>query len=90
MDGDAGPFHCRRPGSPLSDFVDFLWTYEGYLSPHAQERLLPTGTIELVFTMDADGGVADGIAGPRSEFMVLDTPRPFSAIVAAICGAVPV
>ena len=80
MGRDAGPFHRRRPGAPLSDFVDFLWTYEGYLSPHAHERLLPTGTIELVFTMDADGGVAGGIAGPRSEFMVLDTPRPFSVI----------
>jgi AraC-like DNA-binding protein len=80
MEQDAGPFHGCRPGPPLSEFVDFLWTYEGYLSPHAQERLLPTGTMELVFTMDAGGAVAGGIAGPRSEFMALETSRPFSVI----------
>jgi AraC-like DNA-binding protein len=64
----------------LSEFVDFLWTYEGYLPSHAQERLLPTGTMELVFTMDAGGAGAGVIAGPHSEFMALDTPRPFSVI----------
>jgi AraC-like DNA-binding protein len=80
MARDAGPFQCCRPGPPLSEFVDFLWTYERYLPPHAQERLLPTGTMELVFTMDAAGRVAGGIAGPRTEFLLLDTPRPFSAI----------
>jgi AraC-like DNA-binding protein len=77
---DAGPFHCRRPGPPLSGFVDFLWTYDGYLPPYTQERLLPTGTMELVFTMGAGGGVASGVAGPRSEFLLLETSQPFSVI----------
>jgi AraC-like DNA-binding protein len=36
--------------------------------------------MELVFTMDTGGRIAGGIAGPRSEFLVLDTPRPFSVI----------
>ena len=77
---DAGPFHCSRPGPPLSDFVDFFWTYDGYVPPLAQERLLPTGTMELVFTRAADGGAASGIAGPRSEFAPLETSQPFSVI----------
>ena len=64
----------------MSAFVDFLWTYEGYVPPHAHERLLPTGTTELVFTLNTAGEAAAGIAGPRSEFMVLETSRPFSAI----------
>jgi AraC-like DNA-binding protein len=80
MAGDAAPFHCWKPGPALSEFVDFLWSYDGYLSPHARERLLPTGTTELVFTKSGDGGVAGGLAGPHSEFMVLETPRPFSVI----------
>jgi AraC-like DNA-binding protein len=79
MAGAAEPFHCRRPGPLLSRFVDFLWTYDGYLPPSAQERLLPTGTMELVFRRDADEGVC-GVAGPRSEFLTIETSRPFSVI----------
>jgi AraC-like DNA-binding protein len=80
MAQDAGPFHCFRPAPPLSDLVDFLWTYDGYLPPHAQERLLPTGTMELVFTMDAAGNLAAGISGPYSECMTLETLQPFSVV----------
>jgi AraC-like DNA-binding protein len=76
----AGPFHCFWPGPPLADFVDFLWLYDGYVAPHAQERLLPAGTMELVFRLDADGTDVAGLMGPRSEFLALDTSRPFSAI----------
>ena len=64
----------------MAEFVDFLWTYDGYLPAQAQERLLPTATMELVFTLDAQGGIASGIAGPRSEFMMLPTIQPFSVI----------
>lgn len=74
------PFQCRRPSPPLSEFVDFLWTYDGYVPAHAQERLLPTGTMELVFTMDARGRLGSGLAGPRSEFATLNTTHPFSVI----------
>jgi AraC-like DNA-binding protein len=82
MAQDPGPFHWYRPGSPLSEFVDFFWAYDGYLPAHAQERLLPTGTMELVFTIDSGGAAAAGIRGPHSEFTVLDTRRPFSVIAA--------
>ena len=50
----AGPFHLYKPGPPLSEFVDFFWIYEGYAPPHRGERLLPTGTSELVFSVDAN------------------------------------
>ena len=80
MAAESGPFHCRRPARPLSDYVDFLWTYDGYLSQHSRERLLPTGTMELVFRLDADGRTDCGLSGPRSEFAVLETVRPFSII----------
>jgi AraC-like DNA-binding protein len=80
MERHPDPFHHCRPGAALSGFVDFLWSYEGYGPPHARERLLPSGRMELVFTLDAGGRAAGWLAGPRSEFVVLDTSRPFSAI----------
>lgn len=80
MAQDAGPFHRCTPGRPLSELVDSLWISEGYVQPHSQERVLPTGTMQLVFTIDADGRVASSVVGARSEFLALDTSRPFSAI----------
>jgi len=70
----------RVPPPPLSAFVDLLWISESYVQPHAQERLLPTGSMELVFTLDDDGRVASGVSGARCDCMVLDTSRPFTAI----------
>ena len=64
----------------MSELVDFFWIYDGYGPAHSLERLLPTGTMELIFTMDADRRVTCGVAGPRSESLVLDTSQPFSAI----------
>ena len=80
MAQSSGPFHLYRPGPPLSGFVDSFWIYEGYAPPHGRERLLPTGTTELVFTVDAKGRVASGVAGARSECLLLDTSTPFSVI----------
>ena len=68
------------PGPPLSDYVDLLWIYEGYAQPHDQERLLPTGAMDLVLSLDNDNCVGSAVSGARSEFAVLDTSRPFSLI----------
>ena len=42
------------PRPPLSDFVADIWLYEGYSSPHFRERILPSGTIELVINLQED------------------------------------
>src|SRR5690349_6375536 len=76
----AGPFHVCKPSPPLSEFVDFFWIYEAYAPPHRGERLLPTGTSELVFSLDANGRAASGVSGARSEALTLDTSTPFSVI----------
>src|SRR6266480_584172 len=76
----SGTFHGHTPGPPLSDFVESFWISEGYAQPHARERLLPTGAMDLLFTLDADGQVRSGVAGVRSESILLDTSRPLSAI----------
>lgn len=41
----------RTPAPPLSAFIDLLWYIEGGPGLHAKERLLPTGTIELVIPL---------------------------------------
>jgi AraC-like DNA-binding protein len=40
-----------KPKPPLSKFVDNIWLYEGYEPEHKTERILPTGTLELVINL---------------------------------------
>jgi AraC-like DNA-binding protein len=42
------------PPPPLSEFVALFWLYEGFAAPHAKERVLPTGTVELVINLRED------------------------------------
>jgi AraC-like DNA-binding protein len=80
MAQSSGPFHVHRPAPPLSELIDFFWIYEDYAAPHRRERLLPTGTSELVFTRDANGRAASGVVGARTTSVMLDTSTPFSVI----------
>ncbi|HYX68273.1 MAG TPA: AraC family transcriptional regulator [Terriglobales bacterium] len=44
---------CRHiPAPPLGEFIHHLWLYEDYApATHANERILPTGTIEMVINL---------------------------------------
>jgi AraC-like DNA-binding protein len=42
------------PQPPLSEFVRLLWLYEGYTQPHAKERALPTGEMQMVINLQED------------------------------------
>jgi AraC-like DNA-binding protein len=44
-------FSSHKPAPLLSGFVDNFWHYEGYEGEHSNERILPTGTIELVINL---------------------------------------
>jgi AraC-like DNA-binding protein len=45
-------FYSHIPVAPLSEFVHDLWLYEDYTpTSHANERILPTGTIEMVVNL---------------------------------------
>jgi len=68
-----------RPQGPLAEFVDCLWIHEGYGGEHARERVLPTATVDLVFSYHPDHGGAATVAGPRSQCVELDTSQPFTA-----------
>ena len=47
-------FISHKPCAFLAGFVDNLWLYEGYEAEHSNERILPTGTIELVINLRED------------------------------------
>jgi AraC-like DNA-binding protein len=64
---------------PLARFVEFFWLAEGYVQPHAAERVLPTGCVDLILSLDARRE-ADVLAGPRSRSIILDTSRALSFI----------
>lgn len=82
------------PQPPLADFVALFWLYEGYDPPHAKERILPTGTMEIVINLRDDTlRVFDRqnhnqfqsfhgslICGMHSEFFVIDTAEQSSII----------
>jgi len=63
--------------------VVLLWIFEGYAPGHARERLLPTGTVELVVNLREDQPAFRDpvVAGPHSEYSVLDT-----ALAASVMG----
>jgi AraC-like DNA-binding protein len=47
-------FRSYVPPAPLSDIVEDFWLYEDYAGEHARERILPSGTFEMVFNLHED------------------------------------
>jgi AraC-like DNA-binding protein len=46
-------YRSYRPGPPLADFVDYLWALRDAPS-HSTERIVPSGTLELVVNLRED------------------------------------
>jgi AraC-like DNA-binding protein len=44
-------FNFYKPTPPLSKFVENFWLYEGHQAEPRSERILPTGTLELVINL---------------------------------------
>jgi AraC-like DNA-binding protein len=65
---------------PLADFVDFLWLSQGYVQPHAAERILPAGRMDLVVSLDETTPWRALGAGARTSSIVLSTARPLTLI----------
>lgn len=57
-------FRAYAPGPPLRGFVHDFWLYDGYAAPHVRERIMPSGTIELVVNLRED------------ELRIYDPDRP--------------
>ncbi|HEY3740659.1 MAG TPA: AraC family transcriptional regulator [Bryobacteraceae bacterium] len=80
-----------HPKPPLSKHVEVLWYHESYSPGSPRERLLPTGTLEIVIDLtdqpsrifrdenDSSGVAAfrsSVVSGPQSRYFVLDTSAP--------------
>jgi AraC-like DNA-binding protein len=57
-------FNFYKPKPPLSKFVDSFWLFEGYEPERKTERILPTGTLELVINLR------------QNELLFYDDERP--------------
>jgi AraC-like DNA-binding protein len=91
------PYYSYIPGPPLSAFVDSLWYSEGRDAPRRRERVLPSGTIQLIINLsedrlrqydrrDQDRSESFGgglVCGARSEFVVIESPDRMTLIGAA-------
>jgi AraC-like DNA-binding protein len=87
-------YRTYTPGPPLSDFVEVFWLHEGEELAHTKERVLPTPSTELIINLREDRfriypNTADDsfelisgslVAGPRSEYAVIDAPSGTSLI----------
>jgi AraC-like DNA-binding protein len=76
-------FRHYTPRWPLTDYVEGFWSHGHYAQPHGRERVMPTGTMNLVFRCDGSGGASVLLSGAHSTHFLLDTSRPFSAIAAS-------
>lgn len=88
------PCRTHTPGPPLSEFVDLFWSCPGAAPSHARERLLPTGTMQVIVNLGDDElrlydqqdrrqyrsfGRAM-ISGARSTFAVVDQASQASTV----------
>jgi AraC-like DNA-binding protein len=46
-------YRAYRPGPPLADFVEYLWALRD-VPAHSTERIVPSGTLELVVNLHED------------------------------------
>ena len=91
---DCVLFRSYSPAPPLSDFIEDFWLYEGYTPRHLRERILPSGTVELVINLRDDElriydrvrrGVCERfsgaiVSGTYDRFFVIDTAEEASLL----------
>jgi AraC-like DNA-binding protein len=93
------------PRAPLAHFVKQMWLSQGDHSPHRQERVLPSGSMQLVISLQEktlrvydrqkthrfQSFPASLVVGMRSEYSVIDTAPQASMIGVAFkpAGAFP-
>jgi AraC-like DNA-binding protein len=79
--------YLYKPPPPLDRFVEVIWTSADKGKPHPRERLLPDGSMELVFDLQEERtAIYSGergerlqtfrgslVCGPHSQFFAIDT-----------------
>jgi AraC-like DNA-binding protein len=88
------PFWHHVPPRPLGDFVELFWLYDGMPGAQGRERLLPSGTVELVIGLRDDPGRiyqrdreddpltfrGPVVCGPHAEYFAIDSVSTLSVI----------
>jgi AraC-like DNA-binding protein len=78
-----------KPSPPLDRFIEVIWVMETPATPHSKERLLPDGSVELVFdlgsgcfpiftneTLTQQQSFRDSVVcGPHSQAFGIDTSK---------------
>ena len=73
----------RAPAPPLSDYINALWYAAAWKPPHARERHMPDGSVNIIIPLRADArgaGAAGIVSGARSESSILGTAQPITVI----------
>ena len=76
--GSVMSFDVRVPGPPLSRYVAMLWHCEGYAAPHAFERVLPNGAVQMLLPLTDE---------PLRAYDNCEIARYESFRVPLVCGA---
>jgi hypothetical protein len=83
-----------KPGPPLDRFVHVIWCFEQAPMPHAKERLLPDGSVEMVINLHEEripvysrenldrSEIFRGgvVCGPHSHFFAIDTVSELNVV----------
>ena len=64
-------FCFHFPQSPLNDFIERFWYWKGHSASHSLERILPTGTVELVIDLRSARTCKSVLSGPRSRSSII-------------------
>jgi AraC-like DNA-binding protein len=72
----------HKPAPPLAEFIDTIWHYEYYDTPHRLERILPCGEMGIVINLREEGFRVHNekfpgaiMSGAYSEFFTIDTAQ---------------
>lgn len=78
-------YRTHIPAWPLAEFVQQLWYCEGYQAPHARERIMPDGAVQIVIRLRQARNSArvphSVIVGVRPEYEIIDTAELAGAIM---------
>ena len=80
MSEASSAFRVYRPSGALAPFVTFFWSCGFCVASHTSERVLPTGTADVIFRGDDCRDLRGGFTGPRSKHVTVSTERPFTAV----------
>ncbi len=59
------------PQSQLADFIERFWYWKGHTVSHSLERILPTGTVELVIVLGSARTSKSVLSGPKSKSSII-------------------